>query len=72
MDQGVGMILSELARLGLANNTLVAFLSDNGPPVLKNSKTTLYDAGGCVCDLIVRQPDSKPAVNPNMVSYLVH
>lgn len=68
MDQGVGLVLGELERLGLAEDTLVMFLSDNGPPFL-NSKTTLYDAGVCL-PLIVRQPGSRPAVNPNMVSYV--
>ena len=31
MDQGIGRVLGELDRLGLANNTIVAFTSDNGP-----------------------------------------
>ncbi len=30
MDQGVGRILAELERLGIADDTLVLFLSDNG------------------------------------------
>lgn len=68
MDQGVGMILDRLEKSGLANNTLVIFLADNGPPFL-NSKTTLYDAGVCL-PFIVRLPGSRPAVNPNMVSYV--
>lgn len=68
MDQGVGLILRNLERAGLADDTLVIFLSDNGPPFL-NSKTTLYDAGVCL-PLLVRQPGAKPAVNPNMISYV--
>ena len=31
MDQDIGRVLGELDRLGLANNTIVAFTSDNGP-----------------------------------------
>ena len=31
MDRGVARVLEELDRLGLANNTLVMFTSDNGP-----------------------------------------
>lgn len=69
MDQGVGLVLEELDKAGLADDTLVIFLSDNGPPFL-NSKTTLYDAGVCL-PLIIRQPGSPSAVvNPNMVSYV--
>ena len=31
MDHGVGRILDKLTELGIDNNTLVIFLSDNGP-----------------------------------------
>lgn len=68
MDQGVGFILQKLRNLGLYDDTLVIFLSDNGPPFL-NSKTTLYDAGVSL-PLIVRQPGLAPAVSPNMISYV--
>lgn len=68
MDQGVGFILQSLRDAGLDEDTLVVFLSDNGPPFL-NSKTTLYDAGVCL-PLIVRQPGRAAAVSPNMVSYV--
>lgn len=70
MDQGVGMVLAALERSGLAGDTLVIFLSDNGPPFV-NSKTTLYDAGVCL-PLIVRRPGVAAAAvrNPNMVSYV--
>lgn len=70
-DTGVGLILDALERQGLADNTLVMFCSDNGPPFL-NSKTTLYDAG-IHLPLIVRQPGLRTEtgfVNPNMVSYI--
>lgn len=69
MDQGVGFILQKLRETGLDEDTLVIFLSDNGPPFL-NSKTTLYDAGVSL-PLIVRHPDRRtPAVSPNLISYV--
>ncbi|KAJ0383879.1 hypothetical protein COL922a_009539 [Colletotrichum nupharicola] len=68
LDQGIGMIVHELEASGFADDTLVIFISDNGPPFL-NSKTTLYDAGVCL-PLIIKQPGSSPTVNPNLVSYV--
>ena len=70
LDQGVGLILNNLKTSGLLEDTLVIFLSDNGPPFL-NSKTTLYDAGICL-PFIVRQPGQavKGIKNPNMISYV--
>ena len=70
LDQGVGMVLAELETSGLGKDTMVIFLSDNGPPFI-NSKTTLYDAGVCL-PLIVRDPRSgrNGVVNPNMISYI--
>ncbi|KAJ5746744.1 hypothetical protein N7520_011926 [Penicillium odoratum] len=68
LDQGVGMVLDALEEHGLANSTLVIFVSDNGPPFI-NSKTTLFDAGVRL-PLIIRNPQSSPAVSTNMVSYV--
>lgn len=70
MDYGIELVLKELKKRGLDQNTLVLFLSDNGAPLV-NSKTTLYDAG-VLLPLIVRQPESGASgmVNPNMVSFL--
>lgn len=71
MDKGVGLILEELRKRGLDENTLVVFLSDNGAPFV-NSKTTLYDAG-IRLPFIVKNPlnhTSSGVVNPNMVSFL--
>ncbi|RSH80451.1 uncharacterized protein EHS24_009031 [Apiotrichum porosum] len=68
-DLGIGLLLEGLERQGLVDDTLVVFLSDNGPPFI-NAKTTLYDAGTCL-PLIVRKPGSKAGVaNPNMVSWI--
>ena len=69
LDQGVGMMLQELQNSGLADNTLIIFMSDNGPPFL-NSKTTLYDAGVHL-PLVVKAPQcAKGILNPNMISYV--
>lgn len=69
MDQGIGLLLDALERQGLASDTLVLFLSDNGPPFI-NSKTTLYDAGVHL-PFLMRVPGKTPGVvNTNMVSYL--
>ncbi|CZR58869.1 related to N-sulphoglucosamine sulphohydrolase precursor [Phialocephala subalpina] len=70
LDIGVGLILQALERQGLADSTMVCFVSDNGPPFM-NSKTTLYDAG-IRLPVIIRTPNhSNPGtVNPNMISYI--
>ncbi len=44
MDAMIGDVLNKLDELGLAENTLVVFVSDNGPPFPGN-KMTLYDRG---------------------------
>jgi N-sulfoglucosamine sulfohydrolase len=69
MDQGVGMILAALTNCGLADDTLVLFLSDNGPPFI-NSKTTLYEAGVRL-PFLLRVPGTVTATrNSNMISYV--
>ncbi|KAK5800779.1 hypothetical protein VI817_002991 [Penicillium citrinum] len=69
LDQGVGMVLDELSTHGLTDDTLIIFMSDNGPPFI-NSKTTLYDAGVCL-PLLMKCPGSPSGIkNPNMVSYI--
>jgi N-sulfoglucosamine sulfohydrolase len=69
MDFGVGLIMNELKKRGLDQDTLIIFVSDNGAPFV-NSKTTLYDAGVRL-PLIVRCPGAKAGVvNPNIVSFL--
>ena len=44
MDQGVGLLLSELEGAGVADTTLVFFFSDNGIP-FPSGKTTFYEQG---------------------------
>ena len=69
MDWGIGAILDRLSTLGLAESTMVVFLSDNGPPFI-NSKTTLYEAGVRL-PLVVRVPGRIPGiVNSHMVSWV--
>ena len=54
LDHYVGEVLAELDRQGVAGDTLVLFLSDNGRP-FPRCKTTLYDSG-IRTPLIVRWP----------------
>ncbi|CAI7584920.1 unnamed protein product [Penicillium crustosum] len=68
LDQGIGFVLKALENAGLAESTLVIFISDNGPPFI-NSKTTLFDAGVRL-PLIIKHPKLRPAVNSDMVSYV--
>ncbi len=44
LDRFVGEVLTELQRQGVADNTFVLFISDNGRPFPRD-KTTLYDSG---------------------------
>lgn len=54
LDHYVGLVLDELDRQGVASNTLVMFLSDNGRP-FPRCKTTVYDSG-IQTPLLVRWP----------------
>lgn len=44
LDQGVGRLVRLLREAGKYENTLILYLSDNGP-AFPGAKTTLYDAG---------------------------
>jgi N-sulfoglucosamine sulfohydrolase len=44
LDRGVGLILDALREAGQVDDTLIIFISDNGPP-FPGAKTTLYNAG---------------------------
>lgn len=57
LDQGVGRLIEALKVTGHANDTLIVFLSDNGPP-FPGAKTNLYDAGTRL-PLIIRSPDQR-------------
>lgn len=59
MDRLIGEVLDQLDELGLADNTAVLFVSDNGPP-FPGIKMTCYDRGVRV-PLLVRWPAGLPA-----------
>lgn len=44
LDDNVGKVLDEIAAQGVAENTVVMFMSDNGRP-FPRCKTTVYDSG---------------------------
>jgi len=53
-DVGVGMLLEKLEAAGLAENTLVIFIGDHGPPFTRG-KTSCYESGVHI-PFIVRWP----------------
>jgi len=62
IDSGVGMIMQKLDELGLADNTILIFTSDNGGEdrvtdngPLRAGKSTLYE-GGIRVPFIIRRP----------------
>ena len=57
VDQGVGRLINALKATAHLDDTLIIFLSDNGPP-FPGAKTNLYDAGTRL-PLIIRSPDQK-------------
>ena len=75
LDWSVGMILAAVEQAGVADNTLVIFMSDNGPFLsygnhagvaapLREGKLTSYD-GGVRVPFIVRWPGKVPAGKVN-------
>ena len=55
LDQGVGRLLDLIAETGHDKDTLVIFMSDNGPP-FPGAKTSHYEAGVRL-PLLIRQPE---------------
>ncbi|HEY7426596.1 MAG TPA: sulfatase [Gemmataceae bacterium] len=70
LDKGVGFVLDALRETKHAEDTLVIFLSDNGPP-FPGAKTTLYDPG-IRLPLIISSPMQKQRglTNNAMVSWI--
>lgn len=79
LDTGVGMVLDSIDSLGIADNTYVVFMSDNGaaaPPQsaenqpLSGGKATFRE-GGIRVPLIVRGPDVEPNsfCHENVIGY---
>jgi len=76
LDDYVGKVLAELDKQGVADDTFVLFMSDNGRP-FPREKTTIYDGGiktpfiirfpgrvkpGTVCDSVVSSVDIAPTL----------
>ncbi|MHC4674515.1 MAG: sulfatase family protein [Planctomycetota bacterium] len=57
VDQGVGRMMEALKNTGHWDDTLILYLSDNGPP-WPGAKTTVYEPG-IRLPLIVRSPEQK-------------
>ena len=70
LDQGIGSVLNELHRLGLAENTLVVCTTDHGL-AFPRAKATLFDRGTGVM-LLMRGPGGFTGgkVVDSMVSHL--
>ena len=68
MDNYIGNVVKELEQQGIADNTLILFISDNGR-AFPRDKTTLYD-GGIKTPWIVKWPAKIKAntTNHNLVS----
>lgn len=68
MDDYVGKVIAELEAQGVADNTVVLFISDNGR-AFPRDKTTLYD-GGIKTPWIIKWPAKikTGSVNSNLIS----
>jgi len=57
LDQGIGRMMEVVKETGHWDDTLIIYLSDNGPP-FPGAKTTVYEPG-IHLPLLVRSPDQK-------------
>ncbi|HZZ82739.1 MAG TPA: sulfatase [Gemmataceae bacterium] len=69
MDRGVGLLLEALREAGALDDTLIIFISDNGPP-FPGAKTTLYEAGIHLPMLIAGPGLPSGRTNDALVSYI--
>ncbi len=68
LDHGIGQVLGELKDLGLDDNTIIIFTSDNGGLLSKGAnngpyregKTTIYEGGVKVCTCVAWPGKIKP------------
>lgn len=56
VDEGLGILLNELERIGELDNTLLVVSGDHGIPGMPRAKCNLYDIG-CEVTLAARWPD---------------
>ncbi|MBK1876057.1 sulfatase-like hydrolase/transferase [Pelagicoccus mobilis] len=82
-DDQIGRLVEELGKLGISQNTIIAFSSDNGPEHkegpgetggLRGRKRSLYSGGGCVPAFMVWpgliEPDSLIETPCSSLDYL--
>lgn len=69
LDQGMGVLIEALEAAGKLDDTIILFLSDNGPP-FPGAKTNLYEPGMNM-PLVVRVPGAKPGAScKSLVSWV--
>jgi N-sulfoglucosamine sulfohydrolase len=67
LDVGIGLLMDVLEKHGHADNTLIIFIGDHGPP-FDRAKTTVYEAGLRI-PFLVRWPGvTRPMKSDAMVS----
>lgn len=77
MDDGIGRLMAELEKLGIRENTLIIFASDNGPDPLTGERFNgqlkgnkyMVNEGGIRVPFIVNGPGK---VKPGKVEELIH
>ncbi len=67
LDVGIGLLIDELRKAGHADDTLIVFCGDHGPPFARG-KTTVYESGTRVPMIVYWPGVSKRMVSKAMVS----
>jgi len=65
-DHYLGLLVKELEKKGILDNTYIIFMSDNGSPFPRN-KTRLYDSG-VKTPFIVSGPEVKKGISKSLLS----